>query len=219
MRERMGHREILEKTLKAMVEKKRLIIFFLAAHAVFLLLGMITMSRQMPGVLALRAELMKEIQNLFYIKPLTGPLASSLVLKISYTFGFNLIFGAFVSTTLTGLLFFVPYIIAVWRSFVIGVLYYGMDSSPLQSIAFYGTAIFEFGAYSFSSALGTDIGLSLLFPGRKGTTSRREAVRATLKEGIWLYLIIIVLLCLGAIWEISWLHYLGPLVPPMASAG
>ncbi len=219
MRERMGYREILEKTLKAMVEKKRLIIFFLAAHAVFLLLGMITMSRQMPGVLALRAELMKEIQNLFYIKPLTGPLASSLVLKISYTFGFNLIFGAFTSTTLMGFVFFIPYVIAVWRSFIIGVLFYGMDSSPLQTIVFFGTAIFEFGAYSLSSALGTDIGLSLLFPGRKGTTSRSEAIRATFKEGMWLYLIVIVLLFIGAIWEISWLHYLGPLVPPMTPAG
>jgi len=219
LRERMGYREILEKTLKAMVEKKRLIIFFLAAHAVFLCLGMITMNRQMPGVLALRAELMKEIQGLFYIKPLTGPLASSLLLKIIYTFGFNLIFGAFISTTLSGLVFFVPYVIAVWRSFIIGVLFYGMDSSPLQSIVFFGTAILEFGAYSLSSALGTDIGLSLLFPGRKGTASRREAVRTTIKEGMWLYLIVIVLLFIGAIWEISWLHYLGPLVPPMASAG
>jgi len=218
-RERMNYRKILARAFEAAVEKKRLIIFFLAAHAVFLILGMLTMSWQMPGVLALRSELMKEIQGLFYVKPLTGPLATSLILKIFYTFSFNLIFGAFISTTLTGLLIFVPYVIAVWRSFVIGILFYGMDASPLQSIVFYGTAILEFGAYSFASALGTDLGLSLFFPGRKGTTSRREALRTTLAEGLWLYVIVIILIFVGAIWEISWLHYLGPLGPPMAPPG
>jgi len=209
----MNYSEIVEKTLLALVVRKRLIIFFLAAHAVLLALGMITMRLQMPGVLALRAELMNEIQGLFYIKPLTGPLAESLILKISYTFGFNLIFGAFISTTLTGLLFFIPYIIAVWRSFIIGILFYGMDSSPLQSLVFYGTAIFEFSAYSLSSALGTDVGLCLLFPHRRGTDSRITAIKTTLQEGLWLYVIVAILLFIGAIWEISWLHYLGPTAP------
>ncbi len=209
----MNYREILDKTLKAAIERKRLIIFFLAAHAVFLALGILTMHRQMPGVLALRAELMKEIEGLFYIKPLTGPLATSLVLKITYTFGFNLIFGAFISTTLTGFVFFVPYAIAVWRSFIIGILFYGMDASPLQSIVFYGTAILEFGAYSISSALGTEIGLCLLFPSRKATDSRRIAIKRAFREGLWLYVLVAVLLLIGAIWEISWLHYLGPILP------
>jgi len=210
---KIDYRKIADKTIRAAVERKRLIIFFLAAHAVFLALGILTMHWQMPGVLALRAELMKEIEGLFYIKPLTGPLAASLVLKITYTFGFNLIFGAFLSTTLTGLVFFVPYALAVWRSFIIGILFYGMDASPLQSVVFYGTAILEFGAYSLSSALGTEIGLCLLFPSRKATNSRGTAIKRAFQEGIWLYVIVILLLFISAIWEISWLHYLGPLVP------
>ncbi len=211
----MEYKKILGKTTAVTVEKRRLVIFFLAAHAVFLFLGMLTMSWRMPGVLALREELMREIQDLFYVQPLTGPLATSLGLMILYTFFFNLIFGAFLSTTLTGLVIVIPYVIAVWRSFVIGILFYGMDPSPMQSLVFYGTAILEFGAYSFSSALGTDLGLSLFFPGRKGTASRIEALRITLNEGLYLYLIVAVLILIGAIWEIGWLHYLGPLVPPI----
>jgi len=214
----MNFKKILEKSINTAIAKRRLIIFFLAAHAVFLTLGMLTLSWQMPGVLAIRAELLQEIQGLFYIKPLTGPLASSLVLKIFYTFSFNLIFGAFISATLTGLVFFVPYLIAVWRSFIIGILFYGMDASPLQTFVFFGTAIFEFSAYSLASALGTDMGLALLFPGRAATKSRAQAVKTTLRKGLWLYVIVVILLFTGAIWEISWLHYLGPIITPGALA-
>lgn len=200
------------------VEKKHLIVFFLAAHAVFLGLGILTMRWRMPGVLALRADLMKEVQDLFYVQPLTGPLATSLVLKITYTFFFNLVFGALISTTLTGFSIFIPYVIAVWRSFIIGILFYGMDPTPLQSIVFAGTAILEFGAYSFSSAIGTDLGLSVFFPSREGTASRAEALRRTLQKDKYLFIFVALLLFLGAVWEITWLHLLGSLVQPLESS-
>ncbi|MFQ5480141.1 MAG: hypothetical protein ACE5DW_02585 [Thermodesulfobacteriota bacterium] len=212
----MNYKEVLKKGLLAAAQRRRLIIFFIAAHAVFLIFGMLAMNAKVPAVLELQSELMGEIQNLPYIKPLTGPLAPSLVLKILYTFGFNLTFGAFISTTLTGFTIFIPYIIAVWRSFIIGILFFAMDASPLQSLIFYGTALFEFTAYSLSSALGTDLGISLIFPGRQGVTSRREAVWIAFREGIWLYVLVAILLFIGAIWEISWLHYLGPISPETA---
>lgn len=209
----MDYRKALYRACRVAAKKRRLIIFFLAAHAVFLGLGILTMSWRMPGVLALRDELMKEMQDLFYVQPITGPLAASLGLKILYTFFFNLLFGAFVSTTITGLAVFIPYVLAVWRSFVIGLLFRGMDPTPLQSLVFFGTALFEFGAYSLSSALGTDLGLSILFPSREGTTSRTMALKKTFREGIYLYILIAILLFIGAVWEISWLHYLGPILP------
>jgi len=164
----------------------------------------------------LRAQLMVEVNNLPYLKPLVGPLASSLVLKIIYTFFFNLIFGALLSTTVSGVVFFIPYAIAVWRSFIIGILFYGIHASPLQTTVFYGTAILEFGAYCISSAVGTDIGLSLIWPARKNVSTRREALIVCLKEGKKLYVLVMVLLFLGAVWEIGWLHYLGPIIGPGA---
>lgn len=212
----MDYKRILEESLILARQRKRLILFFVAAHAVFLFFGQLTMSWQMPGVVDLRVELMAEIKDLPYLKPLVGPLATSLGLKIIYTFFFNFIFGALLSTTVSGVVFFIPYVIAVWRSFIIGVLFYGLDVSPLQATVFYGTALLEFGAYCVSSAVGTDIGLSLLWPGRKNVTSRGEALAVCLNEGKTLYVLVILLLFLGAVWEIGWLHYLGPIIGPGA---
>jgi len=202
----------LSGPLEAARRRKNLLFFFAATHIVFLALGQWMVASEVPGVVFLRAEQLKEIQTLPYLQPITGLLAESLPLKILYTFFFNLIFGAFLSTTLMGFIFFVPYMIAVWRGFIIGVLIYGVETTPSMIAVFYGTFLLEFGAYSISSAIGTDAGLSLLFPGRKGTESRWEALRMAVQEGRELYLLVILLLFAGAIWEMTWLEYMEPLV-------
>jgi len=206
--------EDLKKALKATGTSRNLIIFFVLAHTVFLAFGQWAVYMGFPGALVLKEAFIKEIQGLPYLKPLTGVLADSLVLKILYTFAFNLIFGAFLSTTLTGAFFFLPYLIAVWRAFTIGILVSEMDINARTMIVFYGTFILEFGAYSLSSAVGTDIGLSLLWPGRKNKTTRKEAFFEAVRNGKRLYLFVLILLFISAIWEISWLQYLGPLFKP-----
>lgn len=210
----MGIRKTIKDSFEASGRLKSLIIFFAIAHIVFLVFGQWSVAEGLPGVVYLRSEMLKEIQELPYLKPLTGALADSLILKILYTFSFNLLFGAFLSTTLMGFVFFLPYVIAVWRSFTIGILIYGMNTTPLTNVIFYGTFLLEFGAYTLSSAVGTDIGLSLLLPRRKGTESRMEALRAAFSSGRKIYFIIIIILFVSAIWEISWLHYLGPIAKP-----
>jgi hypothetical protein len=204
--------DLLRASLRASGRLKSLIMFFAVAHAVFLFFGQWTVARGIPGVLSLRAEQLKAIQELYYLKPLTGVLAENLVLKVLYTFSFNLVFGALLSTTAAGVVFFLPYLMAVWRSFIIGVLYYGTDGGPAMAAVFYGTFILEFGAYCLSSAAGTDIGLSLLWPRRKGTASRREAVNAAVRNASNIYVLVAFVLFIGAIWEISWLHWVGPLI-------
>lgn len=203
----------LSGPLEAARRRKSLIIFFAATHIVFLVFGQWMVAREVPGVMFLRAEQLKEIQTLPYLQPLTGLLAESLPLKILYTFFFNLVFGAFFSTTIMGFIFFFPYMIAVWRGFIIGVLVYGTaDTTPSMVAVFYGTFLLEFGAYTISSAIGTDLGLSLLFPRRKGTDSRWDALKMALQEGRELYLLVVLLLFAGAIWEMTWLEYLGPII-------
>lgn len=184
------------------------------AHTVFFILGQWMVAQKIPGALFLRTELYKMIQDMPFLKPLTGILADSLFLKVIYTLFVNLIFGAFLSTTLTGIVFFLPYVIAVWRSFVMGLLIYGLPLTPLKLAIFYVTLILEFGGYSISSAVGTDIGLSLLWPLRKGTTSRKQSFLIAFQDSMRLYLLIFILLLIGAIWEMGWLHYLGPIVTP-----
>lgn len=182
------------------------------AHTVFFILGQWMVAQKIPGALFLRTELYKMIQDMPFLKPLTGILADSLSLKIIYTLFVNLIFGAFLSTTLTGIVFFLPYVIAVWRSFVMGILIYGLPLTPLKLVIFYVTLILEFGGYSISSATGTDMGLSLLWPLRKGTTSRKHSFLIAFQDSMRLYLLVFILLLIGAIWEMGWLHYLGPIV-------
>lgn len=205
-------KELFQESLSAASRRRNLIIFFAFVHIVFLGFGQWMVARGYPSALELRAEQLKNIQELPYLKPLTGILADNLPLKILYTFGFNLIFGAFVSTTVMGLVFFFPYLIAVWRSFIIGILVADMDTSPVMAVIFYGTFILEFGAYCISSAIGTDLGLSVLWPSRKGKTTRSEAFRAAARDGMKLYLLVAIILFISAIWEITWLHYMGPLM-------
>ncbi len=200
------------ESVRAALEQRRLILFYCATHVVFLIMGELMVAREVPSVMHLREEQLKAVQELIYLKPLTGALATSLLLKIAYTLLFNLLFGALVSTTLFGVLFFLPYLMAVWRGFLIGMLFYGLDTgAPLKSVIFYGTFLLEFGAYSISSAIGTDLGLTLLWPGRKGKETRGEAIKVWLKGAKKLYLLVFILLFFGAAWEIGWLHFLGPL--------
>jgi hypothetical protein len=203
---------LFNESIAALKRRKNLIMLLTLAHIVFFILGQWMVAQKIPGALFLRTELYKMIQDMPFLKPLTGILADSLFLKIIYTLFVNLIFGAFLSTTLTGIVFFLPYTITVWRSFVMGLLIYGLPLTPLKLVIFYVTLILEFGGYSISSATGTDIGLSLLWPLRKGTTSRKQSFLIAFQDSMRLYLLVFILLLIGAIWEMGWLHYLGPIV-------
>lgn len=213
----MALTELLAESLEAAKRRKNLIVFFASVHVVFLFLGQWMVAQGYPGVLELRQDQLKAIQELEYLKPLTGVLAGNLPLKVLYTFSFNLVFGAFMSTTFTGLIFIIPYMVAVWRSFIIGILVAGMEADAAMGLVFYGTFILEFGAYCVSSAVGTDLGLTLLAPKRKGMESRKEAMRVAAKDGARLYVLVIIILFVAAIWEMSWLHYMGPATGPAAS--
>ncbi|MBI5562304.1 MAG: stage II sporulation protein M [Deltaproteobacteria bacterium] len=198
-------------SVAALGRRRNLIFFFALAQAVFFVFGQWTVSQEIPLVMEMRERALGDAQNLAYLKPLTGFLAGSIALQVLYTFAFNLIFGAFLSTTLTGVVFFLPYMVAVWRGFLIGILTYGFIKSPGMYAAFYGTFILEFAGYSLSSAVGTDIGLALLWPARKRRPTRKEAVAEAIRDGSNIYFAVIALLFLAAIWEIASFHIVGPL--------
>lgn len=206
--------DLYRQSLHSAAKLKNLIIFFVLTHIVFFAFGQWMVAKGYPGVLELRAEQLRQIQELPYLKPLTGILADNLILKILYTFFFNLLIGAFLSTTLTGAIFFLPYVIAVWRSFLIGVLVSDIDVTIGMVLVFYGTFVLEFGAYCLSSAAGTDIGLSMLWPARKGKETVREGASAAFRNAMRLYFLVAIILFISAIWEITWLDYTGPLIKP-----
>ncbi len=213
----MSFKERLRESIDIARQMKNMIVFFAIVHVVFLFFGQWMVAKGVPGVLYLREEQLKALEQFIYLEPLTGPLATSLIFKIVYTTFFNLVFGALISTTAIGVVFFFPYIIAVWRGFIIGVLFYGMDASPLKSAVFYGTFLLEFAAYSISSAAGMDIGLGLIWPVRKGKETRKEAFFVSISDCKKLYFLVFLILAAAAVWEIGWLHYLGPFIKPLAA--
>ena len=202
-------KDVYVKAWQKTKEFKTLITFLIITNIVFLLFGQWMIATDVPGAVEFKKEFLKQLPEMGYLKPLVGPLAPYLSLKIAYTFLFNLTVGAFLSTTIPGIIFFLPYLIAVFRAWVIGVIFYNTTPTTLHFVIFYGTFILEFGGYVFSSAAGINIGLSILNPAWKGKETRREAFKAAINDAKLLFVIVATLLFLGAVWEMSWLHFFG----------
>ena len=132
---------------------------------------------------------------------------------ILFTFLFNLASGAFLSTTLPGIIPLLGGVaiigITVLRGFVIGVTYPAVLASSYGALVVgLGTLMLELGAYVFSGAAGIHIALAPIFPGRLEVQSRWAALRAACRDAVRLYAIVVLLLALGAIWEMTGLFLL-----------
>jgi len=127
---------------------------------------------------------------------------------ILVTFMVNLTLGAFLTTTLPGI---VPIlgalaIVAVSsvRGFVIGIVYPEvLAASPAAFVLGLGTLILELGAYVFSGAAGISIALAPILPRRHGVQSRWVAFKMAWKDAARIFVIVVILLALGAIWEMT----------------
>jgi uncharacterized membrane protein SpoIIM required for sporulation len=144
-------------------------------------------------------------------QPFTSILQSlqggELLKAILVTFLVNLTTGAFLTTTLPGI---VPLIgslgtiaVTLLRGFVVGITYPEvLSSSPGAFALGLGTMILELGAYVFSGAAGINIALAPILPRRRyGTQSRWMAFKMAWKDAAKIYLIVVILLALGAVWE------------------
>ncbi|MBI5682109.1 MAG: hypothetical protein HZC45_02910 [Deltaproteobacteria bacterium] len=203
-------REIYETAWHKASEFQGLLLTLVLLNLVFIIIGQRMVMQGVPEIMEIRKEILKYLPSASYLQPLLGPLAPYLPLKILYTFFFNLIFGAFISTTLTGIIFFLPFLVTIGRALYIGILFYGIPASPILKILFIGTFILEFGGYIFSTLAGINIGLSIAFPSQ---WKKKERTIDALKESIvdmkWCYLFVVTLLFLGAVWEMGWIHYIG----------
>lgn len=145
-------------------------------------------------------------------QPFTSILQSlqggELLKAILVTFLVNLTTGAFLTTTLPGI---VPLIgslgtiaVTLLRGFVVGITYPEvLSSSPSAFALGLGTMILELGAYVFSGAAGINIAVAPILPRRYGTQSRWMAFKMAWKDAAKIYLIVVILLALGAVWEMT----------------
>lgn len=151
-------------------------------------------------------------QTVLTEEPFTSVIQSlrggELVKAILVTFLLNLTGGAFLTTTLPGVLPLIGALgaiaITLLRGFVIGVTYPEvLAASPVGFALGLGTMILELGAYVFSGAAGINISLAPILPGRYGVESRLTAFKMAWKDAARIYVIVAILLALGAIWEIG----------------
>ena len=131
-----------------------------------------------------------------------------LLKAILVTFLVNLTTGAFLTTTLPGIVPLVGSLgtiaVTVLRGFVVGITYPEvLSSSPARFVLGLGTMILELGAYVFSGAAGINIALAPILPRRYGTKSRWIAFKMAWKDAAKIYLIVVILLALGAAWEMT----------------
>lgn len=202
-------KEVYIKAWEKTKELKTLITFLIITNIIFLLFGQWMVAHGVAGAVEFKKEFLKQLPEMGYLKPLAGPLAPYLPLKIAYTFLFNLMVGALASTTIPGIIFFLPYLITVFRAWVVGVIFYGITTTPLHFVIFYGTLVLEFGGYVFSSAAGMNIGLAILNPAWKGKETRLLSFKSAVSDAVLLFVFAATLLFLGAVWEMSWLHFFG----------
>ncbi len=131
-----------------------------------------------------------------------------LLKAILVTFLVNLTTGAFLTTTLPGIVPLVgslgTIVVTVLRGFVVGITYPEvLSSSPARFALGLGTMILELGAYVFSGAAGINIALAPIVPRRYGTESIWIAFKMAWKDAAKIYLIVVILLALGAAWEMT----------------
>lgn len=145
-------------------------------------------------------------------QPFTSILQSlqggELVKAILFTLLVNLMVGAFLTTTLPGIVPLVGSLgtiaVTLFRGFVIGIIYPEILSLSLGSFVLgFGTLILELGAYVFSGAAGINIALAPILPKRYGVQSRWAAFKMAWRDALRIYVIVAILLALGAVWEMT----------------
>lgn len=192
------------------IKKNKIIFYFVLAITVLaLLIGYILSRSDNHQINILKEQILLEISQYGPILNIISALdKNNIFYSALYTFFYNLFFGAFLSTTLTGLFFPLPILIMLQRGILIGLLFGSEKSSLLYYIILFGTLILEFSAYLLSSTAGIVIGLSFFMPKKYGTLNRFIAFKKSLLEAIKIYYLVIFLLFIAAFWEILGLYFL-----------
>jgi uncharacterized membrane protein SpoIIM required for sporulation len=95
-------------------------------------------------------------------------------------------------------------IIAAFRGILIGAAYSTLPTASFEPVALIiGTLILEFGGYILSSAVGLSMTLRFLRPKRYNYSSRKEAFIDSWRLTGRVYLLVVITLFCGALWEMT----------------
>ena len=188
---------------------RRFLAFVTILYVVSYLIGWYMVNSQVPLAVQMKQGIHEAVLSeepfVFVIDFLKrGQLLEAIVA----TFAVNFSIGAFLTTTLPGIIPFVGALaiaaVTLIRGFTIGVTYPDvLAASPAAFVLGMGTLILELGAYVFSGAAGINIATAPLFPRRYGVQSRIAAFKRAWVDAGRVFIIVAVLLILGAIWEMT----------------
>ena len=186
--------------LGAVAEVKGIVLAFAGMHALFLLAGYAAASMHLFWAISMREDFLSSLRGYMPLELVAANVHhGSLAAAVGITFAYNLVYGAFLSTTLTGVVLFLPALVSSFRAFYVGLAFYDNIAGMGHLLLIAGTVILEFGAYSVSSALGTALGIEIV---------RRGDVRRAARRIVRGYAVVAGLLLLGAVWEIAGIYLL-----------
>ncbi len=201
--------QLLSQTIQAARRMRTLLALVALLYVGSYLVGWYLISIESPIAVetgqAITAGVLTETPFTTITQSLQG---GELLQAVLITFLVNLTTGAFLTTTLPGI---VPLlgalgtiVITLFRGFGIGIIYPDILASSAAGFALgFGTLVLEWGAYVFSGAAGIHIALAPIMPRRYGVQSRWAAFKTAWKDAAKVYVIVVILLALGAIWEMT----------------
>jgi len=199
----------------AAAKRMRMLLTLVALlYVVSYVVGWYLISIRYPAAIQLAETVRRSVLTQSPFTTITTELrGGNLAQAVLSTFLINLAVGAFLSTTLLGVVpmlgLFAVMGITLWRGFVVGITYPVVLATSFGAfIVGFGTMLLELGAYVFSGAAGINIALAPIFPGRQGVKSRWVAFKAAWRDAARIYVIVAILLALGAVWEMTGLFLL-----------
>lgn len=135
---------------------------------------------------------------------------------LAITFVVNLVIGALLSITIPSLILpFSGFLIALYRAALWGLLLSPADPQLRWIMIPHSlTLLIEGQAYVIAMLAAWQQGLALLRPSTVGATTRRQALATGLKRTTVLYVLIVILLAVAAVYEAFECIYLVPLLKP-----
>lgn len=200
---------LLSQSFEVATKEKSLLFFVAICYLFSYSTGWYLISEQAPLAVQMKQSIgeavLSEQPFTFVVGFIRG---GQLVEAILATFLWNFVVGAFLTTTLPGV---VPGLGAVaigsvtlMRGFTVGVTYPDvLAESPAMFVLGMGTLILELGGYVFSSAAGINIAIAPLFPKRYAETSRIAAFKCAWKDAGKMFVLVAIFLFLGAVWEMT----------------
>jgi uncharacterized membrane protein SpoIIM required for sporulation len=206
--------KVLRQSLETAARLRSILFLTALTYVATYLAGSYMVQLNIPSAVKLSKSTVETLSVEPIFVPVIGALrGGNLMLAIAYTFLINLLGGAFATTTLPGVIPLIggvgSMLVSGVRGFLLGAVfqYAGIYRiSPGYTTLVVGTLILELGAYVFSTAAGVNISLSTVFPRRYGVGSRLSAFKQAWKDALKIYLIVIILLAVGAVWEMTGIY-------------